>query len=233
MPRDLFGDVTRPSISIGNRKWYTVPLSLFTHSLAIGLLVALPLLAPAVMPAVLANDLPEWIPTVLPPPPLPPKRPPIQKVEPISNLDAAPTTAPDGITPEKPRVESGWEDAQPGPGVVEGMFDPAVIVAPPPPPHVPAGPVRPGGNVREPQKVRHIAPVYPAIAQTVRVQGVVVIEATIGIDGRVTNARVLRSVSLLDQAAIDAVRQWEFTPTLLNGVPVPVIMTVTVNFTLK
>ena len=64
-------------------------------------------------------------------------------------------------------------------------------------------------------------------------QGIVIIEATIGADGRVTNARILRSVPLLDQAAIDAVRQWEFTPTLLNGVPVPVVMTVTVNFTLK
>ena len=57
-----------------------------------------------------------------------------------------------------------------------------------------------------------------------------IIEATIGADGQVTNARVLRSVPLLDQAALDAVRQWEYTPTLLNGVPVPVIMTVTVTF---
>ena len=60
-------------------------------------------------------------------------------------------------------------------------------------------------------------------------QGIVIIEATIGEDGRVINARILRSVPLLDQAALDAVRQWQFTPTLLNGVPVPVIMTVTVN----
>ncbi|MGH9220878.1 MAG: hypothetical protein ACRD1W_16350, partial [Vicinamibacterales bacterium] len=73
MPRDLFGDVTRPSISIGNRKWYTVPLSLFTHSLAIGLLIALPLLAPAVMPSVFANDDVVII-EVLPPPPPPPIR---------------------------------------------------------------------------------------------------------------------------------------------------------------
>jgi protein TonB len=65
------------------------------------------------------------------------------------------------------------------------------------------------------------------------VEGIVIIEATIGADGQVINARILRSVPLLDQAAIDAVRQWQFTPTLLNGVPVPVIMTVTVNFTLK
>jgi protein TonB len=232
MPRDLFGEVTRPSISIGNRKWYTVPLSLFTHSLAIGLVIALPLLAPAVMPSVLANNDPVWIKTELPPPPPPPERRTIEKVEPIENYDAAPTVAPEGFTPEKPVVESGWEDAQPGPGVVDGMFDATSVVAPPPPPRVP-DPVRVGGAVREPQKIRHVSPAYPAIAQAARVQGVVIIEATIGVDGRLINARVLRSIPLLDQAALEAVRQWEFTPTLLNGVPVPVIMTVTVNFTLK
>ena len=90
-----------------------------------------------------------------------------------------------------------------------------------------------GGNIKAPQKIRDVRPVYPPIAQSARVQGVVIIEATIGLDGRVTDAKVLRSVPLLDQAALDAVRKWEFTPTLLNGVPVPVIMTVTVNFTLQ
>jgi protein TonB len=78
-----------------------------------------------------------------------------------------------------------------------------------------------------------VTPIYPAIAQSARVQGVVTIEATIESDGSVKNARVLRSIPLLDQAAIDAVRQWKFTPTLLNGVPVAVIMTVTVSFTLQ
>ncbi len=76
-------------------------------------------------------------------------------------------------------------------------------------------------------------PVYPPIAQSARVQGVVIIEAIIGPDGRVTEAKVLRSIPLLDAAALDAVKQWVYTPTLLNGVPVPVIMTVTVNFTLQ
>ena len=61
--------------------------------------------------------------------------------------------------------------------------------------------------------------------------GVVTIEATIGPDGKVIDAKVVRSVPLLDQAALDAVRQWEYTPTLLNGVPVPVVVTVTINFT--
>jgi protein TonB len=76
-------------------------------------------------------------------------------------------------------------------------------------------------------------PVYPQIAQTAKIQGIVIIEATIGKDGSVKDAKVLRSQAMLDQAALDAVRQWKFTPTLLNGQPVEVIMTVTVNFTLN
>jgi protein TonB len=78
-----------------------------------------------------------------------------------------------------------------------------------------------------------VRPQYPPIAQSARVQGVVIIEATIGPDGTVQDARVLRSIPLLDGAALDAVKRWEFTPTLLNGQPVPVIMTVTVQFTLS
>jgi protein TonB len=78
-----------------------------------------------------------------------------------------------------------------------------------------------------------VVPVYPHTAWRARIAGVVILEATIDAQGRVVNLRVLRSVPLLDQAAVDAVRQWEFTPTRLNGVAVPVIMTVTVNFTLR
>jgi TonB family protein len=231
MPRDLFGDVTRPSISIGTRKWYTVPLSLFTHSLAIGLLIALPLLAPAVMPAVLADDDTEWI-TITPPTPPPQPQPrSIEPVTPAAHLNAIPLTAPEGITPEKPRIEAGFENQHAGPGFVEGVFDSSAIVAPPLP-EVPQKPIRVGGTVRQPQKVRDVKPVYPQLALISRVDGVVIIEATIGADGRVVNARVLRSAHLLDNAALEAVRQWEFTPTLLNGVPVPVIMTVTVAFQL-
>ena len=112
-------------------------------------------------------------------------------------------------------------------GIVGGLPE-----APPPPPP-PAEPVRVGGNISPPTKTRDVAPVYPPVAQSARVQGVVILEAIIGPDGRVTDVKVLRSVPLLDDAAITAVRQWEYTPTLLNGVPVPVIMTVTVNFALQ
>ena len=92
--------------------------------------------------------------------------------------------------------------------------------------------VRAGGNIKAPTKVVDVRPVYPEIARTARVQGVVICEALIGSDGKVTDAHILRSIPLLDEAALDAIRQWEFTVTLLNGNPVPVIMTTTVNFTL-
>jgi TonB family protein len=109
--------------------------------------------------------------------------------------------------------------------------------APPPPP--PPGywqtdgppPIRVGGNVKTPAKIRDVRPVYPQEALDAGVSGVVILEVVIDSLGLVKSVRVLRSIPLLDQAALDAVRQWQFTPTLLNGVAVPVIMTVTVNFT--
>jgi protein TonB len=92
-------------------------------------------------------------------------------------------------------------------------------------------PVRVGGQIKPPTKIKDVTPVYPAIARSARVAGAVVIEATIGEDGKVVDAKVVRSIPLLDQAALDAVQQWEYMPTLLNGVPVPVLVTVTINFT--
>ena len=89
------------------------------------------------------------------------------------------------------------------------------------------------GQPRTLTKAKDVAPVYPEEARQARVQGIVIIEATIAADGRVQSARVLRSLPLLDEAALAAVRQWVYTPTLLNGVPVPVIMTVTVMFRLN
>jgi protein TonB len=153
------------------------------------------------------------------------------------NSTAAPLTAPESIVPERfdiaDRVEAGAATVVGSPA-----GDPGGLLGEPPPPPAPkAPPVLPpqriGGDVRPPQKVHHVAPTYPAIAQAARVSGTVIIEALIAEDGSVRDAKVLRSVALLDASAIDAVRQWRFTPTLLNGVPVQVIMTVTVTFNLN
>jgi protein TonB len=87
--------------------------------------------------------------------------------------------------------------------------------------------------MKAPHKIVDVAPVYPPVAQRARVEGVVILEAVIDAQGRVEAVRVLRSIALLDQAAVDAVKQWRFTPALLNAEPVPVVMTVTVNFMLQ
>ena len=94
------------------------------------------------------------------------------------------------------------------------------------------GPLRVGGAIRQPIQLRKVNPVYPPIAVSARVQGVVILELTIDAQGFVSDARILRSIPLLDQAALDAVRQWQYQPTLLNGVPTPIVMTATVQFTL-
>ena len=113
-----------------------------------------------------------------------------------------------------------------------GIGDAPPIPPPPPPPVVPKGPVRVGGKIREPRKTRNVTPTYPEMAKRARVQGTVILEATLSPQGRVMDLKVLRGIPMLDDAAISAVKQWSYTPTLLNGVPVPVIMTVTVNFRL-
>ena len=90
--------------------------------------------------------------------------------------------------------------------------------------------MRVGGGIREPRKVKNVPPRYPEAAQRARIQGVVILECLITAEGKVRAVHILRGVPLLDVAAIEAVRQWRYTPTLVDGQPVPVIMTVTVAF---
>jgi protein TonB len=235
----MFGDVVDPSIKVGSQKWYTVPLSIIAHVVLFGAVIIIPLMATDVLPT--PPSMMAFVgapPTPPPPPPPPPSAaPPPKTPQPIANPNAAPIEAPKQIVPETPSV--GVSEGVPGgveggvPGGVMGGVVGGLPEAPPPPPPPPQAPVRVGGAIKQPTKLKNVPPVYPPIAQSARVQGVVIIEATIGADGKVKDAKVLRSIPLLDQAALDAVKQWVFTPTLLNNVPVPVIMTVTVNFTLQ
>jgi periplasmic protein TonB len=152
--------------------------------------------------------------------------------------NAAPIVPPAGLTQEtgregeisSPPVDSVIGVVGEPPSEIPG---PGIASVPPPPPPEPARPVRVGSGIRMPVKVVDVAPMYPTIARTAHVQGVVILEAMLDAAGRVDEVHVLRSIPLLDQAAVDAVRQWRYTPTQLNGRAVPVIMTVTVNFTLQ
>ena len=94
-------------------------------------------------------------------------------------------------------------------------------------------PLRVGGNIQTPMKTHDVKPIYPLEARDAGVQGVIIIEALLNAEGRVEDARILKSIPMLDAAALEAVRQWEYMPTLLNGQPVPFMVTVTVNFTLS
>jgi periplasmic protein TonB len=96
----------------------------------------------------------------------------------------------------------------------------------------PKDPIPVGGNIRPPTRVVYVAPVYPPLALAARVQGTVILQAVIDEKGSVRELRVLRGHPLLDDAAMQAVDKWQFTPTLLNGTAVPVVMTVTVTFSL-
>jgi TonB family protein len=114
-----------------------------------------------------------------------------------------------------------------GLGLVIGLLNPGVSTA------APQAAVRVGGAIKEPRKLKDVAPVYPADAKQAGVSGVVIIEATIDPEGNVRDARVLRSQPMFEEAAVAAVRQWKYEPTLLDGAPVSVLMTVVVNFQFK
>jgi TonB family protein len=95
-------------------------------------------------------------------------------------------------------------------------------------------PVRVGGNIRAPRKTVNVPPEYPKRMVEAGLEGKVSVEAVVGVDGRVARARALTVEAHPDlaQAAVDAVRQWRYEPTLLNGSPVEVLMAVTVDFSL-
>jgi periplasmic protein TonB len=239
----LFGDVVNPSSRIGSRRWYTVPLSVLVHTLAVAALLIVPLIATDVLPS--PRSMTTFVVAPPPPPPPPPApRPMAERPVEVVRTDTVPVEAPAEIAPDPTPLDTsfdrGVDGGVPGgipdgvDGVVGGVPEERFAPAPPPsPPPAPQEPVRVGGIVTPPSKTRDVLPRYPPIAQAAGVSGVVIVEATIGADGRVQDARVLRSIPLLDEAALEAVRQWEFTPTLLNGVPVPIIMTVTVAFSLR
>jgi protein TonB len=221
----------------------TLTTSIVLHVIVLGAIVVLPLIGAADLPEATTAASAFFVEpvTVAPPPPPPPppspkaatleKAPP--RVEPASTF-TAPVETPPSVLPEA-SFDSGLEGGVPGgvEGGVEGGVVGGVVGGLADEPHSPVVPVRVGGAVREPKKIKDVAPEYPLLARQARMHGVVIIEARIGTSGRVEEARILRGVPLLDEAALKAVRQWVYTPTLLGGVPVPIIMTITVNFSLR
>ena len=244
MEQRLFEDLVESAkVSQKTQQAKIWPVSIALHSVFAVAIIVIPLLQAGLLPEPAAVKAFFVEPMAAPPPPPPPPPPAPKAARPAPKMVApdlmddtafvAPTV--EELLPEEGLdlgvaggVEGDVAGGVPGGvigGVVGGLPD-----APAPPPQKA---IRVGGQIKQPKKLKDVAPVYPDIAKQARVQGIVILEAIIDPQGSVTNVRVLRSIPLLDNAAIAAVKQWRYEPTLLNGVPVPIVMTVTVNFSLQ
>jgi periplasmic protein TonB len=230
MPHDLFGDVLVRPPSIRSRRSSVVVLSVGAHGVLVLALFVVPLLAADTLPIpqrAIDFIIGSTIIPVIPDPPRMRSAPRGASTDlKTEALATVPIDAPEGIHPEPMEPAGGGGDAAgpPAIGTIVGVEQ----VAPPPA----MAPVRVYSGIHAPQKVVDVMPTYPAAARAARIQGMVIVEATIDAHGNVVAARILKSRPFLDDAALEAVRQWKYSPVLLNGVPVPVIMTVTVNFQL-
>jgi periplasmic protein TonB len=200
-----------------------------------------PLFATNVLPEIY-NDLTYVIRADIYLPPPPPPTPPVVETEKkvptdIPNPKAAPFEPPDKVTEEVVNPPK-WSPPTECLTCVPGGTDPPTTGLPPvvglplPPSPPPQKPLLVSDS-QTPKPIVRINPIYPEIARSARTEGVVIIEAEIDIHGNVVNAKILRGNPLLNEAALSAVRQWKYVPHKLNGVPVPIIITVTVNFTLR
>ena len=223
-------------------------ISTAAHVIVLGVMLAILILY-------VSEELPEipdmltFVVSAAPPPPPPPPTAPAPMPSKPKVTKPVPTTSPRAARVEPPReiVEETYDDIGSEEGVlggVEGGIPGGVIGGfitdlpqpPPPPPPPPApvarDPVRVGGDLKAPALVERVEPEYPPLAVRAKLQGVVILEALVDRQGRVENVRVLRSIPLLDNAAIAAVRQWRYSPLLLNGQP-RFVLTVTLSFRLS
>ncbi|MGA7920324.1 MAG: energy transducer TonB [Candidatus Acidiferrales bacterium] len=244
----MFDDlvVSSPHVKKTNKPW-TVVLSAIIQAGLLGILILIPLIYTEALPKAMLTTF------LVPPPPPPPPPPPaaaVQRiVKPVQRLlhngqMMAPTVIPKKIQMIKEEelppdvgavgvvggVPGGVPGGQAG-GVLGGIIG-GVGSAPPPPPKAAPSRIRVGGNVAAAKLVRQVTPVYPAIAKTAHISGTVILHAIISKDGSIEQLEYVSGPPLLMKNAMDAVRQWRYNPTLLNGEPVEVDTTISVVFTL-
>ncbi len=248
----MFNTVAASRLGV-TKRLVSLFISVALHSLVLAVLVVIPL--------VFFNVLPEWeLLTLLiadPAPPLPPPpQPPQYMLKPVAwrpvpiehIIFRAPEEIPNGIPAPETDVPPlmvlslplsiGQAGVQPGMlgHQIEALnllkAEAPAVLSPPPPPVRPK-PVPTGGDVLQSRLIRKVVPDYPELAKRARVSGTVILKVSVDEEGNVYDVIVLRGHPLLEQAAVAAVRQWKYSPTLLNGEPVPVIAEVTVVFALR
>src|SRR4030088_884204 len=236
--------VSSPNSKKTNKPW-TVVLSMIFQTAFLAVLILIPLIYTEALPKSMTATL-----LVAPPPPPPPPPPPVAtqivKVKPqVHLMDAGRLVAPKVIPKdvkiikeEAPDMNAGMTGGVPG-GVPGGSMGGVIggviggMGGAPPPPKPAVSRIRQGGNVTAALLVNKVQPVYPPLARQTRISGTVRLHAIIGKDGSVQQLEVLNGHPLLQQAALDAVRQWRYQPTLLNGDPVEVDTTIDVIFSLN
>jgi protein TonB len=251
------GVVSGPRRSTSGMARVLWPASVLLHGALLVALVVVPLLRSEALPTPARETRAFFVAPGSPAVPLPPpppaarvaagprsaSRPSGQPAPPAARSFRAPVDVPEPVaaavadtglgSPDEsaPRAEAGGVPGGISGGVPGGIVGGVVAsVAVPPTPIVP---VRVGGEIKEPRKIRHVNPIYPELAVAAHVHGNVVLECLVSPQGAVTDVKLVRGIPLLNASAMDAVRQWAYTPTLKDGVPVPVLLTVTVTFQLS
>ncbi|MGB6484363.1 MAG: TonB family protein [Candidatus Acidiferrales bacterium] len=235
----MFDDLVESTSKKKTNKVWSVWLSALVQALILGVLILIPLIYTSALPKALMTTF-----LVAPPPPPPPPPPPTVvhvKVTPklFTNKFVAPTVIPKKIEiiKEQPQPDVGMTGGVPGgvpggsaDGVLGGIIGGAPGGLPPPP--KPTAPMRIGGNVMAAKLINGPKPSYPQIAKMAHVSGTVTLHAIIAEDGTIQQLTFISGPALLRQAALDAVRQWRYAPTTLNGQPTKVDTTISVVFDL-
>ena len=235
--------VSSPNPTKTNKPW-TVVVSMAFQLVFVAVLILIPLLFTEALPKTLMATM-----LMAPPPPPPPPPPPavVQVVHRVIPhlMDAGKLVAPKVIPKDIKIIKEeeapdmgGMTGGVPG-GVAGGSMGGVMggvlggVGAAPPPPKPVGGRIRQGGNVQNAKLINRVQPQYPALARQTRISGTVRLHAIIGKDGSVQSLTLESGHPLLVQNALDAVRQWRYQPTLLNGEPVEVDTTIDVIFSLN
>lgn len=244
----MFDDLVESSVipKRTNKSW-TVTLSFIIQGVIVFILILIPLIYTEALPKQLLTT---FLVAPAPPPPPPPPAAAVQRiVKPVARLIQqgkmmAPTVIPKKVEMIKEEelppdvgavgvvggVPGGVPGGQAG-GVLGGIIGGSGPGLPPPPKPTQSR-IRVGGNVQAAKMVRQVQPIYPQIAKTAHVSGTIILHAVISKDGSVQELTYISGPPLLMKAAMDAVREWRYQPTLLNGEPVEVDTTISVIFTL-
>ena len=219
----------------GTHKPWAVTMSFLVQLVIVGVMILIPLIYTEALPKGMLNT---FLVAPAPPPPPPPPAAPIKIVRPRivqPQTMVAPTVIPNKVAmikDEAPDIGAGSNGFGVAGGTGDALGGGILNTAPPLPPKATPSRIKVGGNVQSASLIRQVQPIYPPIAQDAQVTGTVVLKVTISTAGEVENLKVVSGPPMLQQAAMDAVKNWRYRPYLLNGDPVEVQTTVNVIFTL-